>query len=125
MADKWEAQYQFWNQFGVEAYEENTVPDVKEIAYPYITYQAAAGGFGDPAAITASIYDRNTSWINADRLSDEIEHHIRTMLPMAYDKGRMWVSIGDTIFAQNMGDPEDDLIKRKVLNLIFEFEQVI
>lgn len=123
MADRWESQYNFWNQFSVPAYEENTVPDRDEIAYPYITYQAAAAGFGEPVFITASICDRNTSWINADRLSDQIERFIRTTLPIPYDDGRMWVYIGDTTFSQNMGDPEDDLIKRKILNVVFEFEQ--
>lgn len=123
--DRWEAQYQFWNQFGVPGYEENTVPDRDDITYPYITYQAAAGGFDESISITASIYDRNSSWLNADKLADQIEHHIRTMLPMAYDDGKMWVYIGNTTFAQNMGDPDDDLIKRKLLSINIEFEQTI
>ena len=122
--DRWESQYQFWNQFGVPAYEANSVPDRDDLTYPYITYQAAAGGFDDLVSIEASIWDRNPSWLTVDILSDEIEHHIRTANPVRYDGGMYRVYIGDTTFAQNMGDPDDDLIKRKILNVTFEFMQI-
>ena len=122
--DKWQAQYQFWSQFGPPAYEENTVPDRNDVTYPYIIYQAAAGGFDELVPITASVVDRNPSWINVDTLADQIEHHIRTTGPEDYDRGKYRVYIGDTTFAQNMGDPDDDLIKRKLLNVMFEFMQV-
>jgi hypothetical protein len=36
------------------------------------------------------------------------------------DGGRIWIKRGQP-FAQNMGDESDDLIKRKYLNLTFEF----
>ena len=34
--DKYQAINEFWNRFGVMAYDENTVPDDAEL--PYITY---------------------------------------------------------------------------------------
>ena len=123
--DRWQAQYEFWAQFGVPAYEENSVPDRDLITYPYRSSPAAAGGFGDPVTVTPSIWDRNSSWFNADKLSDQIEHFIRMTNPIKYDDGRMWVYIGETTFSQNMGDPDDDLIKRKVLNVNIEFEQSV
>ena len=125
MGDRWQVQYEFWSGFGIPAYEENSVPDQKELEYPYITYEAAGSGFNDPVSITDSIWDRNSSWETADRLADLIEHHIRTENLIKYDKGRCWISIGDTVFAQNMGDPDDNYIKRKILNVTFEFEQEI
>ena len=115
MADRWQSQYEFWSQFGVPAYEENSVPDIKDMPepkYPYITYEAAAGGFDDQIPITASIWDRSNSWEKADKLADEIEHYIRLSNATRYDKG------------MNMGDPDDDLIKRKLINVYFEFMQV-
>lgn len=127
MADRWQSQYDFWSQFGIPAYEENSVPDLKDMAepkYPYITYEAAAGGFDDLIPISASLWDRSPSWETVDRLADEIEHHIRTSNPVRYDAGMYRIYIGYTTFAQNMGDPDDDMIKRKLLNVTFEFMQV-
>lgn len=123
--DRWQAQYEFWSSFGVPAYEENSVPDEKDVSFPYITYSAAASGFDEPVSITASVWDRNSSWSVVDGLADAIEHEIRTRLPQAYDQGMYRVYIGDTPFAQNMGDPSDDTIKRKVLSVVFEFMQIV
>ena len=128
MVDKWQAQYNFWNQFGVPAYKDTDVPDSDWIAknhgFPYITYQSAGGGFGELIPINASIWDRNTSWENADRLSDEIEHYIRTTTGYPYSGGMIRVYIGETNFSQDLGDPDDDLIKRKILSVVFEFMQL-
>ena len=122
--DRWEAQYQFWNSFGVPAYEANSVPDIKNLTYPYITYEAMAGGFDDTLSVTASIWDESTSWQTADELTDTIERAIALMLPVRYDGGmyRVWKG---TPFAQNMGDPDNDKIRRKVLNVNFEFMDMI
>ena len=117
--DRWQAQYQFWAGFGVPAYEENSVPSWAKM--PYITYQAMVGGFGDVMTVTASIWDKSTSWEFADTLADRIENAIRLSLPIAYDDGMYRVYIGNTPFSQNMGDPEDDQVKRKILNVNFEF----
>ena len=122
--DRYEAQYQYWNQFGVPAYEENNVPDRIYLTYPYITYQEAVGGWGDILSVTAKIYDRNPSKANVDALTDLIEHHIRTADPVSYDRGKYRVFIGETAFAQPIGDPDDDLIKGKVLNVNIEFMQI-
>lgn len=119
--DRWQAQYQFWSQFGIPAYEKNSVPDVKDLTYPYITYEAAASGFDEPVYCVASIWDNNSSWERVDALADTIEHHIRKMGCPEIDGGRYRAWIGDTTFAQNMGDPDNDKIRRKVLNVNFEF----
>lgn len=118
--DRWEAQYQFWNSFGVPAYEENSVPDKKNVTYPYITYQASAGGFGSILSVTAAVWDENSSWQRVDEITDTIERALALMLPVKYDGGmyRVWA---DSTFAQNMGDPDNDKIRRKVLNVNFEF----
>lgn len=119
--DKWQAQYNFWNGFGVPAYEANTVPDAKGLTYPYITYSAVGGGFEEPIVTSASIWDMSATWARADALSDLIEHTIRTMGCPKIDGGRMRVTIGETTFAQSMGDPDNDKIRRKLLTVTFEF----
>ena len=40
--DRYEAQYAFWSSFGVPAYEQNSVPDLDDLTFPYITFEAAA-----------------------------------------------------------------------------------
>lgn len=119
--DRWQAQYEFWSQFGVPAYEENSAPDYRNVTFPYITYEAAASGFYEPVSITASIWDENSSWSRVDALADQIEHFIRHMqVCPKMDGGRYRVYI-DGNFANNMGDPDNDKIKRKELNVFFEF----
>jgi hypothetical protein len=117
--DKWQAQHNFWSGFGVPAYEEHSVPD--GAPFPYITYEAATSVFESLVSITASIWTRSTSWAQADALANAIEHHIKDMGCPIIDGGRYRVYIGDTTFAQKMDDPNDDQIKRIVLNVTFEY----
>lgn len=119
--NRWEAIHTFWSSFGVPAYEQNSVPDLKTLTFPYITYEAAVGSWEDIIPLTASIWDKNSSWRRIADLSDNIERFIRLSLPIAYDNGMYRVWIGDTPFSQNMGDPEDDKIKRKILTVNMEF----
>ena len=119
--NRWEAIHEFWSSFGVPVYERNNVPDIDDLTFPYITYEAAVGSWEDIIPLTASIWDKSSSWRTAAELSDTIERTIRLSLPIKYDDGMYRVWIGDTPFSQNMGDPEDDSIKRKLLSVNFEF----
>lgn len=117
--DKWQAQHEFWSSFGVPAYEEHSVPD--GAPFPRITYESATSVFESLVSITASIWVRSTSWKDADALADAIEEHIKRMGCPEINKGRYRVYIGDTTFAQKMDDPNDDQIKRIIINVTFEF----
>ena len=117
--DKWQAQFEFWSSFGVPAYEEHSVPE--NAPFPRITYEAATSVFESLVSITASIWSRSTSWAAVDSLADTIERYIKDMGCPEIEGGRYRVYIGDTTFAQRMNDPEDDQIKRIVLNVTFEF----
>lgn len=134
--DKWQAQHYFWSSFGVNAYEEHSVPDDrKKTDYPRITYEAATSTFENIVSITASIWTRSTSWAAADGIANAIEFYIKNQgrkvtinskevaIPecIPIDGGYLRVFIGDTTFAQRMDDPEDDQIKRIIVNVQFEF----
>lgn len=135
--DVWQAQHDFWNSFGVPAYEEHNVPEKDKNVFPRITYESATSVFGSLVSITASIWTRSTSWATADELANYIQSYIlnqgRTIqnpynheyiaIPVCkrLDDGYMRIYIGDTTFAQKMDDPEDDQIKRIILNVTFEF----
>ena len=119
--------YKFWNSFGIKAYEENTVIDADEEGnpveptFPYITYQLVTDSFDREVAATASLWYRGESWTAINAKTEEISAHIGLGGKIIKcDGGRIWIKRGQP-FAQNMGDESDDLIKRKYLNLTFEF----
>ena len=111
--------YQFWYGFGLTPYEENTVPT--DAAFPYVTYQLVTDSFDREVAATASLWYRSESWTAINAKTEEISVHIGLGGKIIKcDGGRIWIKRGQP-FAQNMGDESDDLIKRKYLNLTFEF----
>ena len=124
---KADAIYQFWNSFGIKAYEENTVIDADdegnpvEPTFPYITYQLVTDSFDREVAATASLWYRGESWTAINAKTEEISSHIGLGGKIIKcDGGRIWIKRGQP-FAQNMGDESDDLIKRKYINVVYEF----
>lgn len=118
---------EFWNSFGLKAFEENTLLDVDENGqeikpeFPYITYQLVTDSFDREVAATANIWYRTTGWKAINAKTEEISVHIGLGGKIIKcDGGHIWIKRGQP-FAQNMGDESDDLIKRKYLNLTFEF----
>ena len=111
--------YQFWNSFGLTAYEENTVPI--DAAFPYITYQLLTDSFEREIPLTASLWYRSESWTGINAKTEEISQTIsRGGKIISCDGGAIWLKRGQP-FAQNMGDESDDLIKRKYINITAEF----
>ena len=111
--------YQFWNSFGLTAYDENTVPT--DAAFPYITYQLVTDSFDREVPVTASLWYRSESWTAINAKTEEISQKIsRGGKIISCDGGAIWLKRGQP-FAQNMGDESDDLIKRKYLNITAEF----
>ena len=111
--------YQFWNSFGLTAYEENTVPT--DAAFPYITYQLVTDSFDREVSATASLWYRSESWTAINAKTEEISQKISRGGKIIHcDDGAIWLKRGQP-FAQNMGDESDNLIKRKYLNITAEF----
>ena len=111
--------YQFWNSFGLTAYEENTVSD--DAKFPYITYQLVTDSFDREIPLSASLWYRSESWTGINAKTEEISQKIsRGGKIISCDGGAIWLKRGQP-FAQNMGDESDDLIKRKYLNITPEF----
>ena len=111
--------YQFWNSFGLTAYDENSVPD--DASFPYITYQLVTASFDREIPLAASLWYRSESWTGINAKTDEISQKIsRGGKIIPCDGGVIWLKRGQP-FAQNMGDESDDLIKRKYLNITAEY----
>ena len=107
--------YQFWNSFGMTAYEENTVPN--DATFPYITYQLVTDSFDREIPFTASIWYHSESWTAINAKTEEISQKIsRGGKIIPCNGGAIWLKRGQP-FAQNMGDESDNLIRRKYLNL--------
>lgn len=114
--------YEFWNSFEMLAYEENSVPTGEDAPeFPYITYQLVTDSLGNEVAMSASIWYRGTSWVEANAKTEEISQRIgRKGAVLDCNGGKVWIKRG-TPFAQNMGDESDNLIKRKYLNIAAEY----
>lgn len=114
--------YQFWAGFGIPTYEENAVPTGEDApAFPYITYSLTTDSFGNEVAMSASVWYRSTSWTECNAKAEEISATIGMggkTIPI--DSGIIWIKRGQP-FAQNMGDENDDMIRRKYINISVEY----
>lgn len=121
MANKWEAINNFWNSFTWDAYDENSVDtgDFKP-SFPYITYSAQTGSVGQVLTMTASLWDRSSSWKAVSDKADEIAAFIGYGYAISkVDGGYLWIVKGQP-FAQRTSD-DDDSIKRIYIILSAEF----
>ena len=118
MSNKWQTLDDFWNGFGIPAYDENSVPD--DAVMPYITYGAVVSNFENPITLLASIWYRETSWKNISDLADRIAQYIgKSYRAIKIDGGYIVLTLGSP-FAQRMAD-EDDSVRRMYLMVDTEF----
>lgn len=116
------ALYSFYSSFGIPVYDENSVPTGKNAPnFPYLTYSFSYGGFSDPVSLNMSIWYRGESWIPADDMMMQICARLESGgVQIPFDDGSLWMTKGSP-FAQRMGDPDDDMIKRYVFNVTANF----
>lgn len=116
--DRMQAYQDFWESFGISAYEETTVPD--DAVMPYITYQVQMSSFNETVFNTASVWYKGTSWADITSKTLEISDAIGLggiIIPC--DDGALWIKRG-TPFAQRMSDV-DSLVRRMYLNIEVEY----
>lgn len=119
--DSQQALDNWWRSFQWEAWEENSVPDnaLKDYGH-YITYTAGTSEFERPMMLSASLWERSTSWHNIVNKASEIEAAIGlggTVIP--FDGGAIWMKRGSP-FSQRMPD-EDDTVRRIYMNIEVEY----
>lgn len=107
-------------ELGIPTYAATSVPDDAE--YPYATVEMAVGSFWDgEVSLPVSLwyYGDSESEPNAGAraLAATVGPGGR-VLPC--DGGAVWVRRGSP-FSQSMGDPTDDKVKRRYVNLTAEF----
>lgn len=120
--DKWQAQDQFWNSFGLPAYDENIAFTADTMpAYPHITYEAKNGIWDQDLSLSASLWYRSNSWVEISRKADEILAEITHGKMIKVDNGYLWIKSPDgTPFAQRMGSEGDPSLRRIVLTVTAE-----
>ena len=71
--------------------------------------------------MTASLWYRSSSWVNANAKADEISEAIGYGGNVILcDGGNIWIKRGQP-FAQRMGDASDKKIKRIIINIEAEY----
>ena len=117
--DNEQAYKAFWASFGLNAYDENTVPESASL--PYITYEYVENGFDDgEIALTANLWDGGKSWGYLTKIVDNIKHAIGYGgVTLKTDEGYIWIKRRSP-FAQRTADPNDN-IRRIMLNISVEF----
>lgn len=125
--DKLQALHSFWSGFSIPAYDETTVPDEKErikqygSAFPYITYEVATSDFNNDVALSASLWYRSESWSAITAKCNEIGTEIsRGGKLVQFDGGAFWIR-KSPIWAQRLSEPNDDMVRRILLNINIEF----
>ena len=122
---KTEAIQAFFSQF-LTAYEENDVHSMDEPpVLPYLTYALVTGAF-DPenngTSLSASLWYYGESWVDINSKTEEISSSIgRHGKILKCDSGYILIRRNDPNFAQSMGDPGSDYIKRKYLSMTIEY----
>ena len=118
--DRYQALHTFWSSFGLQAYDENTVPE--DVTFPYITYEASTASVNEKIPASASLWYRSTSWDEISRKAEQISEQISWGgSSVVYDTGRLWVT-KEAPFAQRMSEPSDSLVRRIVLQVSVEFQ---
>lgn len=121
--NKYQGLHYFWSLFGWTAYNENTVPDdaMERSGGHYITYEAATDSLGEDILLSASLWQRSTSWTETHAKAEEIAEYIETQFPpeIPIDGGFLKIRKARP-FATDMAD-DDDTIRRVRLNIFAEF----
>lgn len=117
--DKSQAIHTFWSSFGLNAYDEQAVPD--DATYPYITYTVVMDSIDYIVELTGSLWYRSTSWEAISQKAEEISEYLGiggVTIPL--DVGYAWLNRGNP-FAQRLGDDTDNQVKRIYFNVNCEF----
>lgn len=115
------ALYKFFSSL-LPAYPAESVPTGEDRPeYPYLTYTFSTAEFDTKASITLQLWYRGESWVPVNAKAEEISKglmHGGKILNT--DDGYIWLTKGSP-FAQSMGDDNDNMVKRKVINIDAEY----
>lgn len=116
------ALHYFMSSLGLMAYQEDSVPTGENApSFPYLTYEVATASWDEPTPLAVNLWYRSSSWIAANAMAQHISETIsRGGVIIPCDGGAMWITRGEP-FARSAGDDSDDMVRRKVLNIMVEY----
>lgn len=113
-----EALYKFFSSFGIPAYPANSVPETTK--YPWLTYEAKTGFWGDSVSCAVNIYYHTESERLPNAKAQEIADEIGLGgIQLHCDTGAIWVKRG-TPWSVPIAE-EDSATKHRQLMTILEF----
>lgn len=115
--NKEQAIHFFWSQFGLPAYDENSVPDGAQM--PYITYNVVIDGLNAVLPMSGNVWYNSSSWEQISLKVAEIGLGIGDGIIQKLDEGYMWLYKG-TPFAQRISEDSDN-VKNYYINIGVEF----
>lgn len=122
--DNFAALQEFWESFGVDAYDEQTYfTEGDSPAFPHITYESVSGTFASNKLLSGYLWNKSSSWVWLKQKAEEIRRTIGSGITKQVDDGVVWFRIPETTpFAQIIpSGSEDDLVKRILLYVEVEF----
>lgn len=119
--DKAQAIQAFWAGFGIEAYNEDSVPDAEDLHYPYITYDLVIDTFGHEVGMGAQLHYKDSSWRAINSKLAEIETYIGRGGKWVYFDGGACLIRRAQPFAQTLAESNDRMIRQYIINISCEF----
>ena len=117
--NKAQALHEFWNSFGIPAYEDTTVND-EQIGEFYITYNVVTDSLNRAIPMSASIWKTNTdSWEEVTLKAEEISDALAQVKSIPLDTGFLYITRGQP-FAQRVAD-ENESVRRIYVNIMAEY----
>lgn len=119
--DRAKALKKFWSSYGLEAFDNATVPDADDAPeFPYITFEEIEASFDEPVLLSGNIWDRSSSWSRVTEVADEIYDDLgRGGKIVVSGSESVWIKRGNP-FSQRMAD-DDDSIRRIYINIEVEY----
>ena len=116
--NKYEALCEFYNSFGIPAYEEFSVDENAEM--PYIKYEVVTSGFdSENTALSLQILYKSDSLTKIDAMTDKLSDALRDGIKLKCDEGYIILYRGEP-FAQNVVSG-DKSVKCKYVNITADF----
>lgn len=110
----------FLSGFGMPAYATASVPG--GAAFPYISYDLVIPDYGEVAAMTVNVWYRTTSESEPNAKVREIGRAIgHGGVILECDDGVVWLTKGSPWAQAISVAEEDDMVKRRYLNVNAEF----
>lgn len=124
--NKAQALHKFWSSFDIPAIDEISAYDLNDVQVlslgnTYITYEVATDEIDYKVTLSASIWDRSTSWERISQKAEEISAAISYGgIVVPYDGGAIWITKSSP-FAQRTVVEENYDFRRITLNINAEY----